>query len=156
MFNAHIGFDVLIHDTFYVVGHFHVMLAGAATSCIFAAFYFYFSAIFGVAYVEVLAYLHFILYFCGHIMTVVPMLWAGYAGMPRRIMDYPEYFGGWQSIASGGHVLSIVAFLCFLLMLLLSLCEGRAAQSYSSGIPRLNTRLAFYGLQRSRRGVWGR
>jgi cytochrome c oxidase subunit 1 len=50
MFNAHIGFDVSLHDTFYVIGHFHVMLAGAAVSCIFAAFYFYFGAIFGVAY----------------------------------------------------------------------------------------------------------
>ena len=42
MFLAHIGFDVIFHDTFYVIGHFHVMLAGAAMSCIFAAFYFYF------------------------------------------------------------------------------------------------------------------
>lgn len=50
MFLAHIGFDVLYHDTFYVIGHFHVMLAGAAMSCIFAAFYFYFGAIFGVQY----------------------------------------------------------------------------------------------------------
>jgi len=59
MFVAHIGFDTLFHDTFYVIGHFHVMLAGAAMSCLFAAIYFFFSAIFGVRYSRVFAYLHF-------------------------------------------------------------------------------------------------
>jgi len=94
MFNAHIGFDVSLHDTFYVIGHFHVMLAGAAVSCIFAAFYFYFGAIFGVRYSKVLASLHFVFYFFGQLFTVIPMIWLGYAGMPRRIMDYPAYYGG--------------------------------------------------------------
>lgn len=94
MFVAHIGFDVIFHDTFYVIGHFHVMLAGAAMSCIFAAFYFYFPAIFGVRYSRFFAYLHFIFYFSGQLITLIPMFWLGYAGMPRRIMDYPSVFGG--------------------------------------------------------------
>jgi hypothetical protein len=94
MFSAHIGFDVSLHDTFYVIGHFHVMLAGAAVSCIFAAFYFYYSAIFGVRYSKILATLHFVFYFFGQLFTVIPMIWLGYAGMPRRIMDYPAYYGG--------------------------------------------------------------
>jgi len=94
MFNAHIGFDVSLHDTFYVIGHFHVMLAGAAVSCIFAAFYFYYGAIFGVRYSKTLASLHFAFYFFGQLFTVIPMIWLGYSGMPRRIMDYPAYYGG--------------------------------------------------------------
>jgi len=73
MFNAHIGFDVSLHDTFYVIGHFHVMLAGAAFSCSFAAFYFYFGAIFGVQYSRLFAYLHFFFYFFGQLFTVIPM-----------------------------------------------------------------------------------
>lgn len=73
MFVAHIGFDILFHDTFYVIGHFHVMLAGAAVSCIFAAFYHYYSSIFGLRYLRPLAYLHFILYFIGQLMTLIPM-----------------------------------------------------------------------------------
>jgi len=89
---AHIGYDVLFHDTFYVIGHFHVMFAGAAISCIFAAFYHYYSSIFGVKYNKTLAYIHFFFYFFGQIFTVVPMFWLGYAGMPRRIMDYPSHF----------------------------------------------------------------
>lgn len=74
MFNAHIGFDVSLHDTFYVIGHFHVMFAGAAASCIFAAFYFYFGAIFGVSYSKVLGNLHFVFYFLGQLFTVIPMI----------------------------------------------------------------------------------
>lgn len=73
MFNAHIGFDVCLHDTFYVIGHFHVMLAGAAFSCAFAAFYFYFSAIFGVKHSKVFGYLHFFFYFFGQLFTLIPM-----------------------------------------------------------------------------------
>ena len=51
---AHTGMDVLFHDTFYVIGHFHVMFAGAAMLGIFGAFYFYFPAIYGVKYSRVL------------------------------------------------------------------------------------------------------
>jgi heme/copper-type cytochrome/quinol oxidase subunit 1 len=94
MFVAHIGFDTLFHDTFFVIGHFHVMLAGAAVSCIFAGFYFYFAAIFGIRYSRFFAYLHYIFYTGGQLLTLIPMFWLGYAGMPRRIMDYPTAFGG--------------------------------------------------------------
>lgn len=94
MFVAHIGFDTIFHDTFYVIGHFHVMLAGAAMSCLFAAFYFYFSAIFGIRYSKFFAYLHYGFYTAGQLLTLIPMFWLGYAGMPRRIMDYPATFGG--------------------------------------------------------------
>lgn len=148
MFNAHIGFDVSLHDTFYVIGHFHVMLAGAAVSCIFAAFYFYFGAIFGVRFSQTLGILHFVFYFFGQLFTIIPMMWLGYAGMPRRIMDYPAYFGGWHSIISGGHILSVIAFVIFIVMLVESFWEGRAPESRTLGVPRLNTRLSFYLYER--------
>jgi len=73
MFVAHIGFDVIFHDTFFVIGHFHVMFAGAAMCCVFAAFYFYFSAIFGVKYSRFFAFLHFIFYIFGQLLTLTPM-----------------------------------------------------------------------------------
>jgi cytochrome c oxidase subunit I len=73
MFVAHIGFDVIFHDTFYVIGHFHVMLAGAAISACFAAFYYYFSSIFGVRYSRFFAYLHYGFYTAGQILTLAPM-----------------------------------------------------------------------------------
>lgn len=150
MFVAHMGFDVLFHDTFYVIGHFHVMFAGAATSCIFAAFYFYFASITGVKYSKFFAYLHFIFYFFGQLFTVIPMFWLGYSGMPRRIMDYPAYFGGWHSIVSGGHLLSVIGYLFFICMLIDSLYEGVTVKNRFYGVSRLNTRFSFYVYTRAK------
>jgi len=147
MFVAHIGFDTIFHDTFYVIGHFHVMLAGAAVSCIFAAFYFYFSAIFGVRYSRFFAYLHYGFYTSGQLLTLIPMFWLGYAGMPRRIMDYPSVFGGWHSLISSGHFLTVMSMVFFLCMLLDSFYENRAPISRMRGVSRLNTRLAFYAYE---------
>ena len=147
MFLAHIGFDVIFHDTFFVIGHFHVMLAGAAMSCVFAAFYFYFSSIFGVKYCRVFAYLHFFFYVFGQIITLVPMFWLGYAGMPRRIMDYPSAFGGWHSIISSGHILTFMSLIFFLLMIFFSLYDGRASSSRSRGISRLNKKILAFTLE---------
>jgi cytochrome c oxidase subunit 1 len=70
---AHTGMDVLFHDTFYVVAHFHVMLAGSAMFASFGAFYFYFPAIFGVKFSRIFAYFNYIYYLIGQLMTVVPM-----------------------------------------------------------------------------------
>ena len=120
MFVAHIGFDVLFHDTFYVIGHFHIMLSSSAMSCLLAAFYFYFSSIFGYKYNKTIAYYQFIFYVAGQILTFAPMFWLGYSGMPRRIMDYPSIFGGWNSIISAGHLITIISFLLFFI----SFCVG--------------------------------
>lgn len=144
MFVAHIGFDILFHDTFYVIGHFHVMLAGAAVSCIFAAFYFYFFSIFGVSFSVVFGYLHFFFYFFGQLFTVIPMFWLGYSGMPRRIMDYPSHFGGWHSIISAGHVMSLIGYCFFICMILDSFWDKKSVKSKTLGIPRLNNRFIFY------------
>jgi cytochrome c oxidase subunit 1 len=70
---AHTGMDILFHDSFYVVGHFHVMLAGAAMLASFGAFYFYFPAIFGFKFSRIYGYLHLVYYLLGQLMTVIPM-----------------------------------------------------------------------------------
>lgn len=154
MLVAHIGFDTLFHDTFYVIGHFHVMLSGAAVSCILAGFYFYFSSIFGVRYSRVFAYAHYIFFTVGQILTLVPMFWLGYAGMPRRVMDYPAAFGGWHSLASSGHLITLISFIFFLLMLIDSLLEGRAPVRPTYGVGRLNTRLGFYVYEQRKLQHW--
>ena len=91
---AHTGMSILFHDTFYVIGHFHVMLAGGAMIASFGAFYFYFVSIFGVKYSRIYAYLNYFYYLIGQFITILPMLWLGYAGMPRRVLDYPASMGG--------------------------------------------------------------
>lgn len=141
---AHTGMDILFHDTFYVIGHFHVMFAGAAMFATFGAFYFYFPFIWGVKYNRIFAYFHLIYYLIGQLMTVIPMLWLGYAGMPRRILDYPAVFGGWHSVISSGHLISTAGIASFFIMLFLSLKQQKLATNNTLGIGRYNTRLNFY------------
>lgn len=147
---AHTGMDVLFHDTFYVIGHFHVMFAGAAMFGSFGAFYFYFPAIFGVKYSRIYAYLHFTYYLLGQLLTVIPMFWLGYAGMPRRVLDYPSAFGGWHSIITAGHMLSVAGLISFFIMIFDSLRQSKAATRTNFGIMRYNTRLNFYLYEISR------
>jgi len=64
MWLSHVGLNISMHDTFYVIAHFHIMLSGAAMSGIFAGFYYYFAAFFGLKYSRVFAYLHAV-YFIG-------------------------------------------------------------------------------------------
>ena len=147
---AHTGMDVLFHDTFYVIGHFHVMLAGGAMFASFGAFYFYFPSIFGVKYSRLFAYLHYTYYFIGQLMTVIPMFWLGYAGMPRRVLDYPASFGGWHSFISAGHMLNVAGLMAFFIMIFDSLRQSKAVIRNSFGVSRFNTRLNFYIYEISR------
>lgn len=147
---AHTGMDVLFHDTFYVIGHFHVMLAGGAMFASFGAFYFYFPAIFGVKFSRIYAYLHYTYYLIGQLMTVIPMFWLGYAGMPRRVLDYPASMGGWHSVISAGHMLSVAGLMAFFIAVFDSIRQGRAVTRNTFGIGRYNTRLNFYLYEISR------
>ena len=147
---AHTGMDVLFHDTFYVIGHFHVMFASCAMIGIFAAFYFYFPAIYGVKYSRVYAYIHYVYYVFGQLITIMPMLWLGYCGMPRRVLDYPASLGGWHAISSAGHLLSVLAILAFFTMIYDSIRQGKPSIRNNFGAGRLNTRLSFYLFEANR------
>lgn len=147
---AHTGMDILFHDSFYVIGHFHVLFAGAAMFASFGAFYFYFPSIFGVKYSRIYGYLHITYFTLGQLMTVIPMFWLGYSGMPRRILDYPASLGGWHAIISAGHLLSVAGLMAFFIMIFDSLRQGRAVTRNSFGISRFNTRLNFYLYEISR------
>ena len=141
---AHTGMDILFHDSFYVIGHFHVMLAGSAMLGIFGAIYFYFPALYGVKYSRVYAYIHYTYYVIGQLLTVIPMMWLGYCGMPRRVLDYPSSLGGWHSIVSSGHLLSVTAILSFFIMIYDSIRQAKPAIRNNFGVGRFNTRLNFY------------
>jgi heme/copper-type cytochrome/quinol oxidase subunit 1 len=83
-------------------------------------------------------------------MTVIPMFWLGYAGMPRRVLDYPASMGGWHSVISAGHLLSVAGLIAFFIMIFDSLRQGRAVTRNTFGISRYNTRLNFYLYEISR------
>jgi len=151
---AHTGMDILFHDTFYVIGHFHVMFAGSLLFAGFAAFYFYLPALFGVRYSRLFTYLHVFYYSLGQIFTVIPMIWLGYLGMPRRVLDYPSAMGGWHSLISSAHVITIAGILAFVLMLFESLRKKRSYVIKTFGVGRYNTRLNFYFYQINRNRYW--
>ena len=151
---AHTGMDVLFHDTFYVIGHFHVMLAGSLMFAGFASFYFYLPSLFGVRYSRAFAYLHVFYYSVGQIFTVIPMIWLGYLGMPRRVLDYPAAMGGWHSLTSSAHIITVSGILAFVIMLFDSLRKQKSYTIKTFGVGRYNTRLNFYLYQIARNRYW--
>ena len=111
---ANAGADRSLHDTYYVVAHFHYTMSLGATFGIFAAWYFWFPKIFGYMYSEAIAKLHFWITFIGVNLVFFPQHFLGLAGMPRRYIDYPEVYAGWNAVSSYGSYLSALGVLVFL------------------------------------------
>jgi cytochrome c oxidase subunit 1 len=128
---ANSGLDIALHDTYYVVAHFHYVLSMGAVFSIFAGFYFWFPKMTGLTYPEVLGQIHFWIMFVGVNLTFFPMHFLGLAGMPRRIPDYPDAYAGWNSIASYGSDVSLIGMLFFFYIVYYSLTQGTQVKSDS-------------------------
>jgi len=115
----------VLHDTYYVVGHFHYVLSMGAVFGMIGGFYFWIEIITGRKYPEILGKIHFWLFFLGANLTFFPMHFLGLAGMPRRIPDYPDAFAGWNAVASFGSNISIISFVFFFYVVYITLINKK-------------------------------
>ena len=122
------GLDDNLHDTYYVVAHFHYVLSLGAVFSLFAGFYYWFGKMSGRHLNEFLGHLHFWIFFIGVNVLFFPMHFLGNSGMPRRYPDYPEAFAYWNGVASFGYAIMAVGVLVFFINVIWSLVAGRRAE----------------------------
>ena len=122
---ANAGVDVALHDTYYVVAHFHYVLSMGAVFAIFAATYYWFYKVTGYRYDEELGLVHFWLTTIGVNLTFFPMHWLGLMGMPRRIPDYPDIFATLNWWCSLGSFITLAGLGVFIYNIYISTNDSR-------------------------------
>src|SRR6202790_2647445 len=124
---ANAGLDYVLHDTYFVIAHFHYVLSLGAVFPIFGGFYYWFPKMSGYLYNERLGTIHFWITFVGVNIIFFPQHFLGLQGMPRRTVDYPVAFEYWNRISSIGYAITLVGLVVFLLVLIEAAVRRRPA-----------------------------
>jgi cytochrome c oxidase subunit I len=122
---ANAGVDFALHNTYYVVAHFHYVLSLGAVFGLFAGFYYWIGKMSGHQYNETFGKIHFWTTFIGVNLTFFPQHFLGLAGMPRRIAEYPDAFAGWNFVSSIGAFISYASTLFFIFIVFHTFAFGR-------------------------------
>jgi cytochrome c oxidase subunit 1 len=121
------GIDDNLHDTYYVVAHFHYVLSLGAVFSLFAGFYYWFPKMTGKMYSEFLGQLHFWVFFIGVNILFFPMHFLGMSGMQRRVPDYTDALAYWNGIATHGYEIMAVGVLIWFVNIIYSFAAGKQA-----------------------------
>lgn len=122
---ANAGMDVALHDTYYVVAHFHYVLSLGAVFAVIAGWYYWVGKMSGRQYPEWMGVIHFWTTFIGVNLIFFPQHFLGLQGMPRRIPDYPDAYAGWNMISSIGAYISFASAIWFVLVVIVTLTVGK-------------------------------
>nr|YP_004841749.1 cytochrome c oxidase subunit I [Sinentomon erythranum]ADN32956.1 cytochrome c oxidase subunit I [Sinentomon erythranum] len=117
--------DICLHDTYYVVAHFHYVLSMGAVFAIMSGLVFWFPFIVGQGLREVWLKIQFFIVFLGVNMTFFPQHFLGLSGMPRRYSDYSDFYFFWNSISSLGAIISILGIVFFIFIFWEGLVSSR-------------------------------
>jgi cytochrome c oxidase subunit 1 len=119
--------DYAVHDTYFVVAHFHYTLFGGSVFAAFAGFYYWIPKMSGRMLSERLGKVHFWLMLIGFNLTFFPMHQLGLDGMPRRVADYPERFAGLNALSTIGAGVLALSMIVFVINFVVSMKKGREA-----------------------------
>ncbi len=119
------GMDIALHNTYYVVAHFHYVLSLGAVFGIFCGFYYWWPKMTGREFPEMWGKIHFWATFIGVNLTFFPQHFLGLAGMPRRIPDYPDAFAGWNLVSSYGAYLAFASSMVFIVAAIWVMFNGK-------------------------------
>jgi cytochrome c oxidase subunit I len=124
---ANAGVDHEVHNTYYVIAHFHYVLSLGSVFAMFAGFYYWIGKMSGHQYNETCGRIHFWTTLIGVNLAFFPMHFLGLAGMPRRVSDYPDAFAGWNMVSSIGAFIAYAGTLFFAVTALYTLLAGKRA-----------------------------
>jgi cytochrome c oxidase subunit 1 len=125
------GIDDVVHDTYYVVAHFHYVLSLGAVTGLFCGFYYWFPKMSGRMHSELLSHVHFWIFFIGVNMIFFPQHFLGLQGMPRRYPDYVPAFAYWNEISTLGYKIMAFSIVIWLINVAYAFAAGkRAAPNY--------------------------